>query len=408
MKVTIKNSLRDTISFLTHTKKRDRLFAKAKTTPLPKGSMNSLSAALHPAKQEMVIHSIIQETPDTRTYRMVMRDTEKRPSFFRAGQYIACSFTIDNSTASRPFSISSTPEQALNEGFYDITIKKTDQGFISSYVYDSWEAGTQILCTSPTGDFYYQGLRDSRYIICLAGGSGVTPFKSIIPDILKDLPDVQVVLIHGAVLEDQFIFGDYFKSLACDHPTHFSYIPVCSDPSDTWQGETGLITLPLIEKSAESAFPDIKIDKCTLFVSGPPAMEAYLNEQFTKTDLQKRRIRIEHSEARRGDSKSEKESPVYSIIVHMNTQTHTITARGDETVLVALERAGLNPPSLCRSGTCGWCRSRLISGTVVKAPKTTGTRSADDKFGYFHPCSEFPASDAEIYIPDDPIKNRED
>ncbi|NQT60529.1 MAG: 2Fe-2S iron-sulfur cluster binding domain-containing protein [Bacteroidetes bacterium] len=406
MKVVIKNSLIDTISFITHITKRYRLFAKASDTPLPKGIMNTLSASLHPTKQDMVIRSIMQETADTITYRLVMNDAEKKPAFFRAGQYISCSFMVDKSTASRPFSISSTPGQAIDEGFYDITIKKTDPGFISKLVYNTWKVGTQIVCTAPAGDFYYQELRDSCYVICLAGGSGVTPFKSIIPNILKDHPDVHAVLIHGAVLADQFIFSDYFKSINDDNPSHFTYIPVCSDPAADWQGERGLITISLIEETLRAAAPDKNIDDCTLFVSGPPAMETYLEEEFIKANIQKRRIRVEHSEYHKSDG--EKKSPTYSLLVHMNTHTHTIKAQGDETVLVALERAGLNPPSLCRSGTCGWCRSRLLSGTVVKAPHTQGTRSADDKFGYFHPCSEFPTSDVEMYIPDDPIRKREE
>jgi ferredoxin-NADP reductase len=418
MKVVIKNTLADTLSFLTHTRKRDRLFAKALDLPMPKGTMNTLSASLHPAKQDMVIQSIIQETADTKTYRLVMSDTEKQPAFFRAGQYISCAFQVDESTASRPFSISSTPGQALDEGFYDITIRKTDPGFISSFVYDSWKVGTQILCTAPTGDFYYQELRDSRSVICLAGGSGVTPFKSMIPDTLKDYPDIQVILFHGAVLADQFIFSDYFKNLHEDNPSQFTYIPVCSDPETVvaatadWQGEPGLISVSLIEKVLKSTMPDIELEACTLFISGPPAMKKYLEDELKKTRIQKRRIRTESSESQKSKAGNEDAASVpaltHTLKVHMNTRTHTIQANEHETFLVALERAGLKPPSLCRSGTCGWCRSRLISGTVVKAPNTHGTRSADDKFGYFHPCSEFPTSDAEIYIPDDPINNREE
>ena len=416
MKVVIRNTLVDTLSFLNHTRKRNRLFTRALDIPMPKGIMNILSASLHPTRQDMVIQSIIEETADTKTYRLVMSDTEKRPAFFRSGQYISCAFHVGESTASRPFSLSSTPGQALDEGFYDITIRKTDQGFVSKYVYDMWKTGTQVLCTAPTGDFYYQELRDSRNIVCLAGGSGVTPFKSIIPDILIDYSDMQVILFHGAVLADQFIFSDYFKSLHEDNPSQFTYIPVCSDPTTAaaadWQGESGLISVSLIKKVLKSTVPEKDLEACTLFISGPPAMEEYLEKELSKTTIQKQRIRTESSESQKSKIEKENSASVptvtHSLIVHMNTHTHTIKAQGNETVLVALERAGLNPPSLCRSGTCGWCRSRLLSGTVVKAPHSQGTRSADDKFGYFHPCSEFPTSDVEIYIPDDPINNREE
>ena len=53
--------------------------------------------------------------------------------------------------------------------------------------------------------------------------------------------------------------------------------------------------------------------------------------------------------------------------------------------LVAAERAGIRCRNAARSGECGWCRSRLLSGSVYVPARTDGRRRADVAFGYIHP-----------------------
>jgi len=84
----------------------------------------------------------------------------------------------------------------------------------------------------------------------------------------------------------------------------------------------------------------------------------------------------------------------------------SIPAKEGETVLVALERAGLNPPAFCRSGECGWCRSRLVKGEIHVPPENDGRRKGDLKFGWFHPCSSFPRSDLTVEVPRNPLRRR--
>lgn len=68
-------------------------------------------------------------------------------------------------------------------------------------------------------------------------------------------------------------------------------------------------------------------------------------------------------------------------------------------MLVAIERAGIKAPSRCRSGECGWCRSKLVSGTVCIPEENELRRWADVHYGYIHPCSSFPTSDLVIEVP---------
>ena len=66
---------------------------------------------------------------------------------------------------------------------------------------------------------------------------------------------------------------------------------------------------------------------------------------------------------------------------------------------MALERAGLTVPSRCRSGECGWCRTKVISGDFFAPAEHENRRYADKLSGYIHPCSTFPLSDMVLEVP---------
>ena len=85
-------------------------------------------------------------------------------------------------------------------------------------------------------------------------------------------------------------------------------------------------------------------------------------------------------------------------------EEYDTTASADEPLLVAAERAGIAAPSRCRSGECGWCRSKLLSGRVYVPEKTDGRRMADVEFGYIHPCSSFAMSDIVLEVPNCTLK----
>lgn len=392
MKEPLKGKSLNLLNFLSHTKIRNRRFRRASATPLPPGTMNRLSRSLHPLKQTLIIDEIIEESPDSKTYVLKRDEAEARsPAFFRAGQYISIQLNIGESTLSRPFSLSSTPGQCTKEGIYCLTIKKCDPGFASSFIYENWQEGDRLTTSGPAGDFYLQPLRDQKNLIFTGGGSGITPFRPLVIDTLTHDPDFKIQLIHGAAGKEDFLFYEEFCRLEKEYPERFRYIPVAVEKSKEWEGLTGFPRLELAEGDLSAS---------SLFLCGPPLMVKALKEEAEAKGMKPRQIRSE-SYARNSLEKGEF-SGEFQVQVHQNRTVHQLKARSDESLLVALERAGLSPPSLCRSGSCGWCRARLITGRVIPEKGPQGLRQADRKFSYIHPCSQYPASDMEIYIPETP------
>lgn len=345
------------------------------------------SNKLHPEHQYLIVSKVINNTEKVKTFRLTpdISSGTLDLAYFRPGQYLSFIFNIGNTTVTRPYSISSSPKEALY-GFYEITIEKNQDGYVSNYIFNNWNEGTKVKCSGPQGHFYYENLRDSSKTIGLAGGCGITPFRSIIRAIAEGTLDIEMTLFYGNDSGDEIIFYNELNELSEASKGKIKIIHVC-----------GLITRNLIEKHINPK------DK-TIFICGPQAMYRFLHKDLKTLNLRKKFLRWEtFGEIKDVNQVEEypksKTKDFYQIVVHIGADTHKITALSKESILVAMERAGIKPPSLCRSGECGFCKSFLIRGNVFITDTNDGRRLLDKKYGYIHPCSSFPISDLEIIVP---------
>lgn len=89
----------------------------------------------------------------------------------------------------------------------------------------------------------------------------------------------------------------------------------------------------------------------------------------------------------------------FRLTVHIHDAVYELVANNNETLITALERAGIPAVVRCRNGSCGFCHSRVVHGNYYIAKKDDFRRLADRKFNYIHPCSTYPESDMIIDIP---------
>jgi len=403
MKVSVKGHIRDLLAFRRLVSTRQRRFAKSPAQPLGLDPMNKLARQLHPDSQRLLIAEVRDETKTTRTFKLVADPDAGAGelAYFRAGQYLSLRVALNGVTVTRPYSISSAPFEALGaDGFYDVTVRKEQDGFLTTHMWDTWQAGTQVHSSGPCGFFYYEPLRDAGKIVGLAGGSGITPFRSMAREIVHGGLDARLLLMVGSSDEDDIVFYDEFEELERKAPDRIKVVHVLSCAEVSLAGcEQGFITADTIRKYAD-------VDDSSFFICGPQAMYRFVEGELAAFNLPPRRIRREVF----GTVKDVTQSPgfpqqvadeTFRLRVHIDGVTTEIPARAVETVLVAMERANLAPPSQCRSGECGFCRSLLVSGDVYVNPDSDGRRAADRQFGYIHPCASYPITDLEVTVPRD-------
>ena len=357
-------------------------------------SVNRLAKELHPDFQQLAVTEVIdREEAHAKTFVLSTYDGTPAP-YFRAGQYLSLKLDIGDSSLTRPYSISSAPSKAL-EGSYEITVKENPSGFAADWLLSELKEGDVITASDPQGNFYYEKLRDPAEVIALAGGSGVTPFLSMARAIAEGAEDFHLTLIYACKKQSDVLFEREFNAIAEACPKFKVLYLLESEEKEGY--EHGLITAELVKKYAPEG-------EYAVFVSGPEAMMKYLKQELSPLGLPRRLLRFEMMPVTK-NVMAEEGYPLeavgktFSLKVRQGDKSWEIPARADEPILAALERAGIKAPSRCRSGECGWCRSKLLSGEFFVPEENEFRRHEDIRFRYIHPCCTFPASDLEIEVP---------
>lgn len=372
----------DMLKFKNVVSEREKVIEAAPETPLPKTDrINELAELFHPHQQFLRIEKIVEENKDSKTFVLAPdkeRGTE-RIAPFKAGSYLNISLKIGDSVASRVYSISSSPKEST----YSITVKRKPGGFLSEYLLGQAKVGDPVTATEPGGAMTYSPLRDGRTVVAVAGGTGITPFLSMAKAIEEGTEDFNLVILYGARTRKDIIYRQEFDRISASTDKVKVVYVLSEEKAEGY--EEGFITAELIQKHLP--------ENGSVFAAGPVAMCEFLEKEVQKLGLAKKYVRIEQTQGQ-NDSAERQE---YVLKVLCKGETEEMAMFSDETVLTALERNGIAAKNKCRVGGCGYCRSRLISGTY-RADRHERLRAADSVFGYFHPCCSYPVSDMEIEI----------
>lgn len=384
------------MDFTKMTPARNEVIEKAEAKPLPPTNSyvpNQIANALHPGVQHLKVNKIV-ENENAKTYYLEANAEKgtKSLAYFSAGQYLSIELEIGKMKLNRPYSLASSPKEAL-EGTYMLTIKRVDGGLASNYILDNWAVGTEVTASEPLGTFTYEPLRDAKTVIGLAGGSGITPFRSLAKAIVDGDEDAELVLLYGTNTLKEAIFQEEFKELEKLSPK-FKLVNVFS-AEDKDGVEKGFITAELIKKYAPEQY--------SIFMCGPQAMVNFVDKEIEKLNLRKKFVRHELFGEYFNPDKEEdypaNVNPTFNITVRIAGKEQTIVANANDSILRSLEKNGIKSPAHCRSGECGWCHSHLISGEIYAPKSVDGRREADLIYGYIHPCCSFPLSDLVIEVP---------
>ena len=358
---------------------------------------------LHPARMRLRVTEIIQQTPSTKTLRFERIDGPLPP--FRPGQYINLFVDVDGVLTSRPYSISSaphlsrTPEETAAQqepDALDLTIRDKPDGFVAPYLLNEVQVGDELETTGPAGSFYHEPLIDGEELVFLAGGSGITPFMSIIRDAFgrgEAASPLRIHLLYGSRVPDDVIFGAELTALAEKHPG-LHYSPIISEPPPGYEGLTGFLDTRAIREQVGD------LSGKTFYVCGPSVMYGFCLESLTELGVPEYKIKRELY----GPPDDVTREPGWPETLGAGTLFEVeiegrepIRAVAGEPLLNSLERYGIVVPVICRAGECSACRTRLLSGRVFQ-PAGTGLRESDREHGYIHACVSYPLEDLRIRI----------
>jgi ferredoxin-NADP reductase len=129
---------------------------------------------------DLVVADIVSDTPDTKT--LIFKDPADghSPIDYIAGQYLTFRFDeIADKPVVRSYTMSSSPR---NRDALWVTVKIVPKGLVSTYLCEQVKVGDVLRARGPIGRFCYDWEQDPPHLFMVAGGSGVTPFLSIIDE----------------------------------------------------------------------------------------------------------------------------------------------------------------------------------------------------------------------------------
>jgi ferredoxin-NADP reductase len=278
-------------------------------------------------------------------------------------------------------------------GYYDITVKRVEGGLVSNYLLDAVKRGDVIESSGPAGQFYHNPLYQDPTSVFLGGGSGITPFMSMVKEIAERGIRRTVHVFHGSRTLDDAIFYDELANLASRYD-QINYVPVIENPPGSYAGRVGLMTGDLLMEELGSTR-----DK-TFYVCGPQAMYEFCEAELQKLGVPRRKIRRElygpPANICEDPGWPASVAPDASFTVRVNGKNE-VKAPATQPLLVTLEQNGLLVPSLCRSGDCSMCRVKVVSGKVYQPPWVP-VRKSDGWWGYVHACVSYPLEPLEILL----------
>ena len=397
-KVIVTSSLKDFSNFVRIPENRKNTINQALNTPLKKNFVvNSNANFLHPEIQYLKVREVIEVNRDERCY-ILTPDTAHgtgKLAFFRPGQYLSITLNIGSSVVTRPFTICSSPYDSSDDDFYMIKVKKAIHGFATTHIFNTWEKGTEVIASAPLGNFYYQTLRDYPFLIGIADNDGIPAFLSMARAIEEKSLSVNLTLFYSCRKKSDAVFMDELLEIQ-KNTRSFNVVFVFSDEK-VEDYERGFITKQLIEKYAPP-------ENYSIFIDGSTQLLNLISTQIAELGLERKAIRLNIGSQIK-DSRTIPDFPVESIgktfeckVKRDGKVIATINCPTEETILVALERAGIAAPSHCRVGSCGFCRARLTKGNVFIPNGTDSRRLADTKHGIIHPCVSYATSDLTIQI----------
>lgn len=343
---------------------------------------------LHPSSIRVKVTDIIDENPSTKTFRLTPVDGYLPP--FLAGQYVTLFLEVEGIRTGRPYSISSSPCQ---RAYYDITIRRVEDGLVSNHLLDNTLIGRELDISGPAGQFYFNPLFHDKTMVALAGGSGITPFFSMVQEIVEKGLDREMYLFCGNKTREEAIFHDHLESISGKFD-NIHYLPVLESPHEGYTGNCGLITGQLIRETLGD------FDDKTFYLCGPQGMYDFCMPDLEQMGVPRKKIRHEVY----GVPKDIRSDPAWptDMVVDKSVQidikaVKTIKAKSGVPILVTLEREGIFIPHICRSGECGVCRIKVLSGKTFQ-PSGVKIRKSDAKYGYIHSCAAYPLEDLEIIL----------
>lgn len=206
----------------------------------------------------------------------LIRATRPDDFAFRASSFVRLTLQTAQGAEARPMSIASSPTRHHLEWIVRLSKSEWKDAFASL------KRGDEIQIEGPRGNFF---LDTTRPAVLIAGGIGITPFKSMLEYAADAKIATPITLVYSSKTPDEIVCNDDLAALAHKNPNWQIIHTITRHTLDqNWNGRIGRINLDLLREISEKQ-PD-----ALYYVCGTPAMVHATIEMLRALDIGDDRI----------------------------------------------------------------------------------------------------------------------
>ncbi|MGD0577001.1 MAG: oxidoreductase [Candidatus Staskawiczbacteria bacterium] len=205
---------------------------------------------------------------------------------FQPGQYLEWTLAhekADNRGIRRYFTIASSPTE--NEIMMGVKFYENPSSYKKSLI--SLNKGGIVVASQLAGDFILPKDKNKK-LIFIAGGIGVTPFRSMIKYLLDKNEKRDIIIFYSNKSFHDIAYKEIFDQAAKKLGIKVIYCLSDSDsmPPD-WEGETGFISEKMMRKYA----PDF--EERMFYISGPRSMILTFKKALTDAGIRNSHVKTD-------------------------------------------------------------------------------------------------------------------
>jgi ferredoxin-NADP reductase len=197
---------------------------------------------------------------------------------FSPGQFLMLEARVAGRMVQRAYSVASPP--AGNR--FELCLNRVREGVFSPYLFDL-RPGAVVKLRGPYGSFgWAEPPGDS---VLAATGTGIAPFRAMLPERLAADERHGYTLILGVRYEHGILYREEFEALAARHP-NFRFLPTLTRPEPSWTGLTGRVQGHVLQATGPRRDLDV-------YICGLWEMVRSLRDLLLEQGLERRRIHYE-------------------------------------------------------------------------------------------------------------------
>ena len=224
-----------------------------------------------------------------------------------------------------------------------LTVKKVDQGLVSSWLVDQSQTGDILRLGQPYGEMQQQV--QTPKLLLLAAGSGITPMLSLIEALCqsRQLKAIFVQLMYWVKTHEDAAYAEYLKEVAENFP-NFTYQIFYTQEQD--------------QRLNPSHIDQLKsLNETTVYGCGPSGFAATAETLFKHVAS----IQTEAFSLSQFDTDA---TDTGFINVTLTQSNKTLAIPKGQSILSSLEHQGIKPKHGCRMGICNKCACTKAQGAT--------------------------------------------